>query len=275
MTGELKLMLGRVLSSFGGLLSAVSALAAPVLLEAPNISAVPANQLVVAGNACGPAALLNAFRCGNTDWQRAGNALAGANDRERLLRIIREIGMRPSRHVSGHPRWSRRGVGLADLCDMANEMIVGQFLPQLSEEAFFLKRGESPEALVRRVYQRFDTSMVKGLPPVLSVRRYALRRAAGQDAAHWVVIDAHFVTLTVLPRRLEKHAFSFPVSYIDPWGARRCQGSLGIPGEPVFPDAAGFSSCLEADFPEAAVGRKRVGRGERTVLLLAAAIGRW
>jgi hypothetical protein len=268
-------MLGRVLSSVGGLFSAVSALAAPVLLEAPNISAVPADQLVVAGNACGPAALLNAFRCGNPDWQRAGDALAGANDRERLLRIIREIGMRPSRHVSGHARWSRRGVGVADLCDMANEMVAGQFLPQLSEEVFFRKPGESPEALVRRVYQRLDTSLVKGLPPVLSVRRHALRHTADKEAAQWVVIDAHFVTLTTLPRRLEKHARSFPVAYIDPWGARRCQGSLGIPGQPVFSDAEGSSSCLEADFPGAAVGRKRVARGERTVLLLAAAIGRW
>ena len=44
---------------------------------------MPANQLVVAGNACGPAALLNAFRFGNADWQRRVR-LAGATDKERL-----------------------------------------------------------------------------------------------------------------------------------------------------------------------------------------------
>ena len=98
----------------------VVALAAPPMREAPNPAAVPVNQLVVAGNACGPAALLNAFRFGNADWQRASNAVAGANDRERILTIIREIGMRPSKQTPGRARWSRRGVNVADLHDMAD-----------------------------------------------------------------------------------------------------------------------------------------------------------
>ena len=136
-------MLRRVIVSLSWCVSAWSALAAPLVREAPNPSAAPANQLAVAGNACGPAALLNAFRFGNPDWQRASNAVAGANDRERILSIIREIGMRPSKHVPGHPRWSRRGVSVADLQDMANEMTAGKFLPQVSEEVFFLNRGKA------------------------------------------------------------------------------------------------------------------------------------
>jgi hypothetical protein len=268
-------MLRRLLSSLAALWCGVSVQAAPTTLEAPNISAVPANQLVVAGNACGPAALLNAFRFGNRDWQRAANALGGSSDRARILEIIREIGMRPSKHVPGHPRWSRRGVGVADLRDMANEMTLGQYLPFVSDEAFFLVARESPEQLLRRVYQRLNTSLVKGLPPVLSLRRFALRRQPGKAAPQWVVVDAHFVTLTVLPRKLDRGTRAIAVSYLDPWGGRRCQGNIRIPAHPALVDAAGNSTCLEADFPQSPVGKTRVGHGEESILVPSAAIGRW
>jgi hypothetical protein len=267
-------MLQRAVSSLFAPLLALSAAAAPEMREAPNPAATPANQLVVAGNACGPAALLNAFRFGNTHWQRASDAIAGENDRDRILRIIREIGMRPSKHTPGHPRWSRRGVSLADLHDMANEMIAGHYLPQFSQEVFFLKPRETPEKLLRRVHQRLEKSLAKGLPPVVSLRRYALRNTKG-STRQWIVIDAHFVTLTAIPRKLDKHARSFSVSYIDPWGGKRRTGTIAIPDRPVVADAAGESSCLEAVFPQSSVGRNRVSKTEETALAISAAIGRW
>ena len=252
----------------------LSVIATAETREAPNLTAVPADQLAVAGNACGPAALLNAFRFGNEAWRRASDAIAGANDRERILRIIREIGMRPSKHVPGHPRWSRRGVSLADLHDMADEMVAGKYLPMFSEEVFFLSPRESPEKLLRRVHQRLEKSLAKGLPPVVSLRRYVLRKPSG-NPPQWTVVDAHFVTLTAIPRKLDKQARSFPVSYIDPWGGKRCQGRIAIPGTTIMADASGNSSCLEADFPQSDVGKKRVAKGERTMLTVSAAIGRW
>ena len=265
-------------SSLAGALLAVmatAATAAPATRDAPNLSAVPVNQLVVAGNACGPAALLNAFRFGNPAWQRAATALAGSTDKESLLRMIREIGMRPSKHVPGHPRWSRRGVSVLDLRDMANEMRIGQYLPAVSAEVLFLNARETPQQLLRRVYQRLDTSLAKGLPPIVSLRRYALRRQPGSSAPQWVVIDAHFVTLTALPGKLDRSARGFAVSYLDPWGGKRCQGSIGIPEQAVMADAAGNSFCLEANFPQTPAGKDLRRSGEKTVLAAAAAIGRW
>ena len=252
-----------------------AALAASALREAPDPTAVPANQLVVAGNACGPAALLNAFRCGNSAWQRASAAISGSTDKERLLTIIRISGMRPSRNIPGHPRWSRRGVSVADLTDMANELTAGQYLPPISSEMLFLQPRESPENLLHRVYQRLDTSLAKGLPPVISLRRHALRSQPDSKSPQWVVIDAHFVTLTAIPRSLDKSARSFPVSYIDPWGAKLCKGSIGIPNPAAFTDSAGQAFCLEADCPQSAVGQSLVQHGEKSILTLAAAIGRW
>ena len=274
MIGALNVMWRPFLSSLIGLVLATSLAADPALRTAPNPGAVAADQLKVAGNACGPAALLNAFRFGNADWQRASDAIAGANDRERMLRIIREAGMRPSRHMTGHARWSRRGVGVADLCDMGNELVAGKYLPQLSEEVFLLKSGETPAKLLARVHRRLATSLEKGLPPILSIRRYALRQTPGKPA-QWIVIDAHFVTLTSIPRKLPKNSDAFPVSYIDPWGGKSLSGFIRIPGQAIMPDAAGQSLCLEADFPGSSVGKKLVRKGERSALTLSAAIGRW
>lgn len=274
MTDASNPMLRPFLLSLLTTLSCGISVAAPPLREAANPGAVPVSQLPVAGNACGPTALLNAFRFGNDSWQRASNAITGKNDRERVLTIIREIGMRPSKSVPGRPRWSRRGVNVADLRDMANEMTAGHWLPQVGEDLCYLKPRETPEKLLARVHARIETSLEKGLPPILSIRRLALRARSGQ-AAQWDTIDAHFVTLISVPSRLEKNARSFRVRYIDPWGGRFCEGEIRIPVEAVLPAADGRASCLEALFPQTSVGAKLVRRGEKTVVVTAAVIGRW
>jgi hypothetical protein len=243
-------------------------------LNAPRMDVPPVNQLTVAGNACGPAALLNSFQSGNNDWRRAWDGVSGKTDRERILTVIREIGMRPSRHSTGRARWSKRGVSVADLRDMAEEMGVGRYLPQPSEEVFFRQVRETPEKLLERVHQRLAKSLAKGLPPVLSIRRQAWRAEKGHPAT-WVTVDAHFVTLTSLPRKLPRGARSFPVTYIDPWGGKRLSGEIRLPSQPVFADAEGRTSCLEAAFPQSSVGSKMLRRGEKSVVILAAAIGRW
>lgn len=241
---------------------------------ADSVAPVPANQLVVAGNACGPTALLNAFRFGNAAWQRASNSIAGDTDKQRIYTIIRESGMRPSNSIKGRPRWSRKGVNIADLHDIGNELTRGHFLPLMSQEVLFLKPGETQEKLLRRVHGRFATSLAKGLPPVISLRRYALRRQDESPPA-WVVLDAHFVTLTVAPRKLEKNARSFPVSYIDPWGGKICEGAIAISDRAVLANSAAGTPCLEAVFPQALVGKKLIRPGEPTALTVAAALGRW
>lgn len=244
-------------------------MAAPPLREAPNLAANPANQLIVSGNACGPTALLNAFRFGNHHWQRGLLNITGATDKEQIQTLIRGSGMRPSKHLTGRPRWSRRGVNIADLCDMANETTQGQMLPIMSHEVLFVKPGESQEKLLRRVHQRLDTSLAKGLPPLLSLRRYVLRRN------EWVVLDAHFVTLITMPRKLEKGTRSFPVTYIDPWGGQIAAGNIAIPDRPLLSAQAAESPCLEAAFPKASVGKKLLRSGEQSILTLSAALGRW
>ncbi len=243
------------------------------LREAPNKNAKPASQLVVSGNACGPTALLNTFRFANEDWQRALQGISGENDKQRIYTIIREIGMRPSTSFKGRPRWSRKGVNIADLRDMGNEMTLGKYLPKLHEEVFFKTPRESPEKLLKRVHDRLETSLRKGLPPIVSLRRYALRSKS--SGAEWVVLEAHFVTLISVPQKLERDARSFAVSYIDPWGGKIHQGSIAISEQSVLAQSGQEAPCLEAIFPQALVGKKLVKPGEKQALTVAAALGRW
>ena len=248
-------------------------MAAPILREAPNLGATPANQLVVSGNACGPTALLNAFRFGNSDWQRVAESINGNTDKEKIYRIIREVGMRPSAHFKNRPRWSRNGVNLADLCDIGNEVARGKYLPLINQEVLFRKPNENQENLLKRIHQRLETSLNKGLPPIISLRRYALRNTSGKMA--WVILDAHFVTLTAIPRTLGKNEKSFAVTYIDPWGGKIRYGTIAIAERGILADDSQSSPCLEAVFPQAIVGKSLVKPGEFHALTIAATLGRW
>lgn len=258
----------------GWLLAVLPLAAAPPLREAPNPGAVAIDQLSVSGNACGPAALLNAFRFGDKSWQRAATAVAGDSDRARLLTLIKTWGLRPSQSLPGRKRWSRHGVNADDLCDIANEMARAQLLPRMTCEVLMTTPGESPHKLLARAHSRMAASLAKGLPPVISIRRLALRKAAGKPP-EWVVLQGHFVTITGIPRKLEKNAESFAVSYLDPWGARRGTGRLAISTRAFVTAANATSPCLEADFPQAEVGKKLVRPSETTLLTLAAGIGKW
>lgn len=278
MTKEPRPMLLRAPSKLLGvalfLAFSLSVSASPVMREAPNSSAQPANQLSVAGNACGPAALLNAFRYGSEGWNKTAESIQGQTDREKMLTIIREVGMRPSKHLTGRARWSRKGVNLADLTDIANELTDGRYLPRLSQEVLFRKSGESQEKLLKRVHHRFEKSLSKGLPPIISLRRYALRKQPN-GGAEWISLDAHFVTLISVPKKLPKGERSFPVTYVDPWGGKVQKGSIAISSNGILSADVEGTPCLEANFPNSAVGKKLVRPGEKHALAIAGALGRF
>ena len=248
------------------------------LRKAPNYDAQPVDQLTVAGNACGPAALLASFRFGSEKWHKIAEEVPGDSERERILAIIRKEGSRLSTHLDHHIRWSRKGVNVIDLCDMANEMTLGRYLPRIEYEIFILQNREDQNDLLQRVHSRLSKSLGKGLPPIISLRRFAKRGQA--EEGKWQIIDGHFVTVISLQKRLEKGATSFPVVYLDPWGGKRCEGRIKIPqtaflqpGSPN-PDPM-ISPSLEADFPKAGIGKSGLKKGEPTVIALAAGIGRW
>lgn len=237
--------------------------------EAPNSGAAPVDQLAISGNACGPAALLASYRTGNESWQRAANSLAGDNDRDRLRQWIRLHGLQPSSTLKGRKRWSASGINVEDLVIAANEMHRPLFLPPLGHDDLFRRPRESPEALLRRTRERFDRSLAKGIPPVLSLRRFVLRKGV------WTPLQGHFVTVAAVPRKLQRGERAFRFHYLDPWGGKRCEGELSLPQQTLLAPPGQESPCLEAKVPAAVIGKSLVRRGEITTVIPAAVIGRW
>ena len=239
------------------------------LREAPKADAAPVNQLAISGNACGPAALLASFRCGNEAWQRAAASLPGATDREQLGQWIRRHGLHPSETLKGRKRWTNAGINVEDLVAATNEMTRPLYLPAVTQENLFLRRGEQPDALLRRTHLRLEKSLSKGIPPVLSLRRFVLRDGK------WIPLQGHFVTVTAVPRKVGRGEESFRFTYLDPWGGKRGEGEFRVPAGPILASAGQVSPCLETNVPEVNIAKKEVRRGEITVVIPAAVVGRW
>jgi len=252
----------RRLSSLIFLLAASCAGLLPV---APTNNRPAFNQLAVSGNACGPAALLTAFRFGDRKTQAVVDALPGISNKEKLSHTLTAYGQRPSAELAGRTRWSKAGVNLPDLAAMANDLTAGSGLPAVQGEVLQPAPGETGPHLLAHCHDRFAASLRNGLPPVVSVRRQVLRKAP-QGGEAWITIDSHFITLTRLEAVTGGESPSFGFDYIDPWGARRGSGTFRVSPVPGM--------GLEANLPASPVGKRLVHPGEETVVNLSAAVVR-
>lgn len=178
--------------------------------SAPNPGAKAANQLDIAGNACGPTALLNAWRFGSPNCQSIAANLPGRDDRSQLRHLIIHYGGQRSYHIPQRNRWSRRGINAADLTDIAN---IAMKKHDVRNVVLIVPHGANALA---KTHQQWARSLRRGFPPVISLRRY-------EGAA---VIESHFVTVLKVPDHLETHASFFAMDYLDPIGARVCQGRI-------------------------------------------------
>lgn len=242
--------------------------AAPDNWVAANSGAVPFNQLSVSGNACGPAAFLNAIRFGDPSWQRGLEMIVGNSDRTKLSYTIRVYGLRPSKQLAGRTRWSRAGINVEDLIAMGNDVLHGRLLPELKGEVLLPKPKESATELLERTHAALAKSFRSGLPPIVSVRRQVLRKGHDGKPA-WLTIESHFITLLRIPGKIDAATGAFAFDYLDPWGGKRGAGTLRI--APPGLEAYG----LIADLPATPVGRKLVREGERSSVTLSAVVGRW
>ena len=231
--------------------------------EAQNLSAQPFNQLDLAGNACGPAALLNSYRFGKPAWRKLSEEPADLSDRQRIRSIVRGPAMRESASLPGRARWSRNGINISDLRDVSREISAGKMLPQLSNSTLAISPDETQEKHLRRVHSKLAKSLSSGIPPILSIRLFTKR------SGKWTAIQGHFVTVTSVPSRLQRGATSFPVKFIDPIGGKFREGSIRIGSDPEI------NFFTEANFPGVTIGRRSVRSGEETYLSAAAVLGRF
>lgn len=254
------------LLSIGVLIS--SCAPAPNFYKAQNLSAKPFNQLDLACNACGPAALLNSYRFGNQKWRVLSEKPPGLTDRERIRSIARGPAMRESSSLPGRARWTRNGINLTDLKDVANELAYTGQLPRISEQMLFLKPNETQQGHLRRVHSLLTRSLSEGFPPIITIRRFVERDGA------WRAVQGHFVTITSVPGKLPNGADEFTISYIDPWGGKFHDGKIAIHQSTFLGTDPAKNPNLEAIFPSAVVGKRLVRPGETTLLAVSAFLGR-
>jgi hypothetical protein len=241
----------------------------PAFHQAQIPDAKPFDQLALAGNACGPAALLNSSRFGSPAWRKISEKPTDLTDRERIRSIARGPAMRESSSLPGRARWSRAGINLNDLRDVANELARPHSLPPISQQTLFLKPSETQHAHLSRVRTLLARSLDQGFPPILSVRRYAHR--GGQ----WIFVQGHFVTITSVPRTPSALPTSFPVKFIDPWGGRFLEGSISISGRSFLGKSPAENPNLQAAFPDVTVGKRHLRPGEESVLVASGVLGRF
>jgi hypothetical protein len=210
---------------------------------APHLGANAADQLAIAGNACGPTALLNAWRFGSPACQSIASSIPGKDDRSQLRHLIVHYGGQRSKHVPQRNRWSRRGINAVDLTDIANAMMQRQNIHPVT---LVLPQGDRA---LKKTHQQWARSLRKGFPPVISLRRYEGTK----------VIDSHFVTVVRVPDRLDPNASFFTMDYLDPMGARLCQGRIHAP-------SAKQRTQLMAHTPATPVGQSRA-RGETSLVM--------
>lgn len=252
----------------------IFALLAPIAgannwLAAPVPSSPPVNQLRTDGNACGPACLLDIFRSGSEKWRKSIAKIEGATDSAKVKKIIYQFGKRGSRLDPKRARWNGRfGVNATDLADMANEMRSERWMGTVKQEVLFKTSRESDRALLKRAHKRLSTSLRKGLPPVMRVRRVAYRAPKGSKTKMWLSVKNHYLVLTGLPAKLPKNATSFIVTYHDPWGGKKYQGTIKVPDA----RSAGLNT-LVAELPKTTVGKSLIRKGEPSCLSLSSAIG--
>ncbi|MDG2399993.1 MAG: hypothetical protein P8M04_05430 [Akkermansiaceae bacterium] len=250
-------------------ISSLGAVATPEWLFAPAVDAPPANQLLVDGNACGPACLLDAFRAGSEKWRASISKIEGNSDSEKIRTIISDYARRPSSLDPKKARWNGHyGIASPDLVAMANELRSEQWMGAVKQEIFFKNSREKETALLARVHDKLSRSLKKGLPPILRIRRVAWRAPKGSTTKNWLTVKAHFVVLTGLPTKNPKESTSFKVTYHEPWGGKNLSGTIHVPDA----KSAGITTLI-ASFPGSDIGKKLVRHSEPTCLSLSSAIG--
>jgi hypothetical protein len=179
--------------------------------QAPNPHATFANQLSLATNACGPAALVNSLRAGDASCQSAVARITGSDDEKKLRHIVLHHGAKPSRSIPGRIRWSIRGINASDLTDITNEL-------HPSANVMFHHPASGKMPLLKRSHHLLANSLKQGFPPIVSIRRYA----------HGAPLDSHFLTIIAVEAINLEDPHNYGFTYVDPSGAKKLQGNIFI-----------------------------------------------
>ncbi len=202
-------------------------------LDAPNMDALVIDQVPIHELACGPVALLNAYRFSSNDWRASTQKIAGS-PQENFHYFTKTYCSRFSRNAYMKRRWDdKNGIRPDDLTEAINELHKKAQLPTISLKRLFLKNKQSHQELLVKLHTQIASSIHHGFPPLLSVSRFA--RINSPSGGHrWAVVSSHFITITSIPKILEKNPKSFSFGYADPWRGKKSNSQFIISESTFF-----------------------------------------
>lgn len=174
-------------------------------------------------NGCAPATLLNLLKFGGGELAPALRSLVGGSDGVRMRFLVdRYFGNRPSIERPGQPRWGVHGIGCRDFAAGTNELLAEHGIEALASRSLRRLEGERETDHLARVRGYLAASLARGIPPMLNLRSYLVkRREEDGGAARWELGVGHYVLVVALP--VAESGLGFPVEVIDPWRGRRTE----------------------------------------------------
>lgn len=145
--------------------------------------------------ACGPCAIFDAFQFGSEALTNMAWSLRGETPAEKVRNLISMYGAKPSSIAHDQPRYlANGGMWDDDVAPFINDWLKEEGAgPRVRGERLVLKRRETPQEQLKRVYHELSHSLAAGFPPVVNLQSYA---ADGSSTHYnWNWLDGHFVTV--------------------------------------------------------------------------------
>lgn len=181
--------------------------------------------------ACGPCAIFDAFQFGDATLTNLAASLPGTNSADKVLNLISTYGGKPSTVAHDQPRYlNDGGMWDDDLAPLINDWLKDNgYRHRVHGDRLVLKRRETPQEQVARVYRELRHSLVAGFPPVINLQSYG---ASGKSSHYnWNWLDGHFVTVVGVQDPLpDESGFSMWVA--DSQSGRVLQVSVGAGSVP-------------------------------------------
>ncbi|HEV2318806.1 MAG TPA: hypothetical protein VGV18_03595 [Verrucomicrobiae bacterium] len=192
-------------TGLNGPISAKAATAPTVIIGAPTDSSRldrMVHQSEVGDCACGPCAIFNAFQFGNAALTNLACNLAGTTAADKVRSLIAMYGGKRSDVAHDQPRYLQNG-GMwdEDIAPFINDWLRDNGSgPRVHGDRLVLRRRETPQEQVRRVYRELRHSLNEGFPPVVNLQSYAADGTSSHYTWNW--LDGHFVTVVAVQEPL-------------------------------------------------------------------------
>lgn len=152
--------------------------------------------------ACGPCAIIHAFRYASEDWSTSGF------DKKSYLQqadyITHTLGSTPSTSHTGKTKWNpQRGMSILDLTAIANTLSPRSII------AF------PPPSALSAQHKILSKSLKKGFPPIISIKQQIHKKFRSQKGYYWIATKGHFVTIIRLSPNIDTENQEFWFDYLD------------------------------------------------------------